>query len=127
MSMSMRQHLALRQARPRWRMLQVEVLELRMCPAVQVQYAVTQDWGSGFQAQMSLVNNQTTSLAPWQLAFDYTPSITSIWDARIISHVGNHYVIGGADWNKTVAAGGSVSFGFIGSPGHVTAGPANIV
>ena len=52
-------------------------------------------------------------------------SITSIWDATIVSHTGNHYVIGNAGWNSTIPAGGTASFGFNGSPGNVTIVPTN--
>jgi chitinase len=74
---------------------------------------------------MSLVNQQTTSVGNWQLAFDYPASIDNIWNATILSHSGNHYVIGNAGWNSTLPAGRSVSFGFNASPGHTTATPAN--
>jgi chitinase len=111
----------IRRARPGF-----EVLEDRSVPAgVLVNYAVNSDWGSGFQAQMSLVNQETTSVNNWQLAFDYAASIDNIWNATVISHSGTHYVIGNAGWNSSVPAGGSVSFGFIASPGHTTATPSN--
>jgi hypothetical protein len=101
-------------------------LEERSVPAgVLATYAVTQDWGSGFQAQMSLVNQQTTPINNWQLAFDYPAGIGAIWDATVVSHAGTHYVVGSAGWNSTLPAGGSVSFGFNASPGHTTATPAN--
>lgn len=97
----------------------LEVLEDRMVPAgVSVQYAVTQDWGSGFQAQVKLTNSQTVNVNDWKLEFDYSPSISTIWDARIVSHTGTHYVIGNAGWNSTLAAGGMAAFGFIGNPGN---------
>ncbi len=111
--------------RPR---LEVERLEDRLTPssAPSVQFAVSQDWGTGFQAGVTLTN--PAGAAPvnnWQLAFDYTPQITSIWDATILSHSGSHYLIGNAGWNSTLASGGSVSFGFNGSPGNTKATPAN--
>ena len=52
---------ALRRARtatpPRRRPLGLERLEERAVPAVVASYAVTQDWGTGFQAQVQLVND----------------------------------------------------------------------
>lgn len=108
--------------------LRVEQLEVRDVPAgVVASYAVTQDWGSGFQGQVRLDNQQTSNVANWRLEFDYTASISSIWDARIVSHVGNHYVIESAGWNSTLTAGGSVSFGFVASPGNSPSAPANYV
>lgn len=105
-----------------------EMLEVRSVPSgVTASFAVTQDWGSGFQAALSLVNNQSSSVTNWRLEFDYGASIDSIWDATIVSRTGTHYVVAGAGWNNTIAAGATVSFGFNGSPGHTTAAPANYV
>ncbi|MHC5542977.1 cellulose binding domain-containing protein, partial [Singulisphaera rosea] len=103
-----------------------EALEVRRVPAgTTASFSVAQDWGTGFQASINLANSQATSVNNWVLQFDYSASIDSIWNASIVSHVGNHYVIQGADWNNTIPANGSVSFGFNGSPGHTTAAPTN--
>jgi hypothetical protein len=88
-------------------------------------FAVTNDWGSGYQAQVTLNNQQTTSVANWKLEFDMPSNITSLWDGQISSHTGNHYVIVGANWNKDLAAGGSLSFGFVASPGGKPVAPTN--
>lgn len=97
------------------RRLCLEALEERLVPsaAVLANYAVSNDWGSGLQAQITLTNNQATSVPNWNLSFDYTGNITSIWDAKIVSHVGTHYVIGGAAWSSTLGANASQAFGFV--------------
>lgn len=106
--------------------LEIENLETREVPAgIVASYAVTQDWGSGFQAQVRLNNQQTTAVGSWRLEFDYAASISNIWDARIVSHVANHYIIESAGWNSTLAAGGTVSFGFVASPGNSPPAPSN--
>lgn len=106
--------------------LGIEALEERAVPAgVVASYAVTQDWGSGFQAQVRLDNQQAVNVPNWRLDFDFAPSITSIWDAQVVSHVGTHYVVTNAGWNSALAAGGTVSFGFVANPGLPTAAPAN--
>lgn len=103
-----------------------EALEVRRVPAgATASFSVAQDWGTGFQASINLTNTQATSLDNWVLQFDYAASIDSIWNASIVSHVGNRYVIQGAAWNNTIPANSSVSFGFNGSPGHTTAAPTN--
>jgi aryl-phospho-beta-D-glucosidase BglC (GH1 family) len=84
------------------------------------QFSVQNDWGSGFTANVSVTNNGTTPINGWTLEFDSPVNITNIWNAVIVSHVGNHYVIQNASWNATIAAGGSVTFGFQGSPGGIT-------
>jgi len=88
-------------------------------------FAVTNDWGSGYQAQITLNNQQSTSVTNWKLEFDMPSNITSLWDGQISSHTGNHYVIVGANWNKDLAAGGSLSFGFVASPGGKPVAPTN--
>jgi aryl-phospho-beta-D-glucosidase BglC (GH1 family) len=92
-----------------------------------VTFTDVNDWGSGFTGNISITNLGTTAINGWTLQFDFAPSISSIWNAVIISHTGNHYVIGNASYNATIAAGQSVSFGFNASPGNVTVGPANYV
>jgi hypothetical protein len=83
-----------------------ESLEPRtlLAGTVLADYAVTQNWGSGFQSQITLANQQTTSVSNWTLEFDYGASISSIWDGEITSHVGTHYVVTNAGWNSMLAA-----------------------
>lgn len=105
--------------------LGIEFLEDRLSPA-QVAFAITQDWGSGFQGQLAITNALTDpAVADWQLEFDYDAQVNSIWDARIVSHVQSHYVVANAGWNSTLVPGGSVSFGFVASPGSTFLQPAN--
>ncbi|HWB00461.1 MAG TPA: cellulose binding domain-containing protein [Pirellulales bacterium] len=90
-------------------------------------FQVLTDWGSGFTGQISISNTSAAAVNNWQLAFDFAGQITSIWDATIVSHSGNHYVVQNAGWNSSIAAGGTASFGFNGSPGNVTVTPTNYV
>ncbi|MFO0958393.1 MAG: cellulose binding domain-containing protein [Isosphaeraceae bacterium] len=87
-------------------------------------FQLVQDWGSGLQGSIA-VSNTGPAVPGWRLEFDYAPNITSIWDGRILAHAGTHYTIGGSGWNDALAAGGSVSFGFVAAPGGSGAVPAN--
>ena len=103
----------------------VEMLETRsMLSGVSAAMAVTSDWGSGFQGQIQLTNTQATSVSNWKLEFDYAATISSIWDAQIVSHTGSHYVIQGVTWDQTLPAQGNVTFGFVAS-GSSAAIPTN--
>jgi chitinase len=93
---------------------------------IPVTFAVTNDWGTGFQASMTITNHQTTPINNWTLEFDWDRNITQIWNAVIVNHVGNHYVIQPLSWDQTIAPGASISFGFLGNPGNVTNQPTNI-
>src|SRR4051812_35793399 len=58
---------------------------------VTVQYITVQDWGTGFQGQVTINNlgdGVTKGITNWTLEFDLGVSITSIFDATILSHTG---------------------------------------
>ena len=79
-------------------------------------YDIVSNWGSGFTASMA-VGAGSAALNGWTVEFDASFNITSIWNATIVSHVGNHYVVRNADWNGNVAGGKETSFGFQATPG----------
>jgi len=95
-------------------------------PVSAVAFLKRDDWGSGFVADMTIKNTGTTAMNGWTLEFDLAADITNIWNAEIVSRVGNHYVIRAASWNGNIPAGGSVSFGFQGTPGLGSMLPTNI-
>jgi aryl-phospho-beta-D-glucosidase BglC (GH1 family) len=72
----------------------------------------TNDWEAGFIGSLTVTNLGTTSVGPWTVTFDLNETITNIWDAAIVSHVGTRYTISGLSWDDAIAAGASVSFGF---------------
>ena len=92
-----------------------------------VNFTVTNDWGTGFQAAMSIQNLGTTTIPSWKLEFDFPYNLTQIWNAQIDSHVGNHYVISNLSFNASIAPGAIQSFGFLGAPGSVSTKPANFI
>ncbi|MDO9713754.1 Calx-beta domain-containing protein [Paracraurococcus lichenis] len=76
-----------------------------------VTYAASNDWGTGFTADVK-VTAGTSVLNGWMIEFDAPFTITNIWNADLVSHSGDHYIIRNASWSGTVAATSSVSFGF---------------
>ncbi|MDE1569445.1 Calx-beta domain-containing protein [Aquabacter sp. P-9] len=89
-----------------------------------VDYVVRDDWGAGFVADMK-VEAGPGGLKGWTVEFDAAFTITNIWNAVIVSHVGNHYVIKNASWNGTLGAGKQAAFGFqanSGAAGHDASG-----
>ncbi len=95
----------------------LELLEDRLTPTVN--FGVVNDWGSGFQAQITVTDNLPTPMANWSLSFSFDHSISNIWNGVISSHSGNQYVVGNAGYNSTIAPGQSVTIGFLGTPGFV--------
>ena len=81
-----------------------------------VGYTVSDNWGAGFVGKMQVAAGDT-ALKGWTVEFDAAFAITSIWNAEIVSHVGNHYVIKNVAYNGTVGANQETSFGFQAMPG----------
>lgn len=92
-----------------------------------VEFVVTSDWGSGFNADFKIRNLGNDIWNGWTLEFEFEHPIASIWNAKLVSKSGNHYVIQNESWNGSVAPGGDVSFGIGGSPGNVLRGPIDYV
>lgn len=101
--------------------LDIDRLEDRSVPAAHAIYSVTENWGSGFQGQVELTNDGTAAVAFSNLQFSLSANITSIWDANMVSHTGNHYTVTNSGWDASIPAGGSVSFGFIATAVGATA------
>ena len=76
------------------------------------------DWGSGFVGQITIANTAISDISGWTIAFDLPESITNIWNAKIVSHVGTHYVVSAESWDNVIKAGGTVSVGFQASGGN---------
>jgi len=109
-----------RAGRRTWGLLHFDTLESREVPAgITVDYTTVQDWGSGAQVQIRLTNPGPTSVPRWPLAFDFSANISSMWDAHVVSHVGNHYVVAGEAWDADLPAGGALTLGFVANPGGV--------
>lgn len=102
-----------------------EAPELRLKSSSDVEFAITNDWGTGYGASVTLFNRSATPLKNWVVEWDFASTITDIWNARIDSHAGQHYRLKPETWNATIPAGGSVSFGFNGAPG-IPGTPLNI-
>jgi alpha-L-arabinofuranosidase len=92
-----------------------------------VLYSLVNSWNTGFQASITITNTGTTTITNWTLQFDFAATITQIWDGTIQSYSGTHYVIGNAGYNRSIAPGKSVTFGFLGSPGGAPLAPSNYV
>ena len=84
-----------------------------------------ESWNGGLEGKIAVTNDLSQTLNPWRIEFDYDRMITDIWDAKLISHGGNHYVIESVSYNKSLAIGQTVTFGFVASGGSGT--PRNYI
>ncbi|MEU5986016.1 glycoside hydrolase family 48 protein [Streptomyces sp. NPDC047434] len=83
--------------------------------AVAVQCSVdyrTNDWGSGFTADVTLTNRSTTALDGWTLGYAYTgdQKLTNGWNGTW-TQSGKTVSVTHAGWNRTVAPGAAVTAG----------------
>ncbi|MEU7974501.1 cellulase family glycosylhydrolase [Micromonospora sp. NPDC049089] len=77
-------------------------------------FSVTNNWGNGYQGQVTVTNNTSAQITSWRVEFDL-PAGTSInqsWNAEQTTS-GSHYTFTNVVWNGTLGAGASTSFGFL--------------
>jgi hypothetical protein len=72
------------------------------------------DWGTGYQAKYTIANGTSSTVTSWRVEFDLAAgsSLGSFWDA-LMTQTGTHVVATNRDYNGTIAAGSSTSFGFL--------------
>jgi len=76
-------------------------------------FSVEKSWDGGFVGYLTFENFTATPLKNWKFQFTAPFAIGDIWDADIVRKQGNRYTVSNVDWNKTVAAGDRISFGFV--------------
>ncbi len=84
----------------------------------QVTYDVTQGWGNGFIADLSVTNTGPDPIDGWTLGFTFpasTESLSSGWNGTWTA-TGQAVTVTSLSWNATLAANGgnTVSLGFVG-------------
>jgi Cellulose binding domain/Fibronectin type III domain len=82
-----------------------------------VHYAINSSWGGGFNAAITMTNNGSTAINPWQLTFTLPAgeAVQGGWDGTW-SQSGQQVTVSAASWNSTIAAnGGTVSIGYNGT------------
>lgn len=74
---------------------------------------MTNDWGSGFQADVTITNNGSP-INGWDLTWSFPggQSVSQMWNAEFVGSGASNL-----SWNASIGTGASVSFGFLGSPG----------
>jgi hypothetical protein len=79
-------------------------------------FAKTADWGSGWQATVTISNGGSAAMTSWTVAFDLPAGTTvgNYWDAQLTA-TGDRHVFTGREFNASVASGGTVTFGMVGA------------
>ncbi|MFI1440800.1 cellulose binding domain-containing protein [Streptomyces fructofermentans] len=92
-------------------------------PAVcHARYDLVNEWPDGFQATVTM--RSVYALDTWQVTWKYLDGqrVTQMWDGTV-GQSGSRVTARAADYNKSVAAGGSFVMGFIGSWQHGNSAP----
>ena len=83
-----------------------------------VDYKITEDWGDGYKAAVTITNNKATAIEDWRLTFSYGDNlITQMWNAVILNNTDGTYQLGCETYNQNIAPGASITFGFMVEPG----------
>ena len=79
-------------------------------------YRVTGQWQGGFQAEVTVTNTRSTTLAGWTVTWTLTSGqrITNLWNGTL-STSGSAVTVRNASYNGAVPPGGSTTFGFVAS------------
>jgi cellulase/cellobiase CelA1 len=77
--------------------------------------SVSHAWQTGFIAHFTIANSSSVPLTDWKLEFDLPPgeSVSHTWNSAL-AQSGTHYVLGPANWNRSIAPGSSATGGFRG-------------
>ncbi|MEH0447181.1 MULTISPECIES: cellulose-binding domain-containing protein [unclassified Streptomyces] len=82
--------------------------------ACEVQYDLVNQWPDGFQATVTVTTDH--ALDAWRVAWSFRDGqrVDQMWDASLAQD-GSRVTATAADYNRTVAANGTLTFGFLAS------------
>ena len=110
-------------------LLRVESLESRAVPTVTslsgreggassatatVLQTIRNDWGTGQTDDIIVRNTGASTMNGWTVEFDADFGLTGLWDARLVSHSGSHYVFKNLPNSSKAVINprGQITFGF---------------
>lgn len=80
---------------------------------VNVSYQVTTNWGTGYNANITIKNNGATPINGWNLSMNIAGQVTSLWNAENYSQVGGMLTANATNgfWNGIIAPNASITMG----------------
>ena len=81
---------------------------------VEVRWALTDDWASGFQASAEVTNHSASPLDPWQVHLTYQQQVNSVWDGTYAPET-DGFSVAGPSWSKSLQPGATAKFGLVGN------------
>ncbi len=78
--------------------------------ACTVSYSVTNDWGNGFQAEVSITNNTQTAINGWSLTWSFAGNqrVYDLWNGKV-SQSGKTVTVKNETWNPKLAGGATLN------------------
>ena len=111
----------------------VAILGLAIIPvahaaAATATLSVEHTWQTGFIAHFTVTNSSMVPLSDWKIEFDLPvgEGVSHTWNSTF-TQSGTHYVLTPANWNRTIAPGGSATGGFRGVLSGSYVPPSNCV
>lgn len=77
-----------------------------------VTFSLVGQWEGGYNANVKIENTGDSIIHNWYICYDSYNVISDIWNAQVHSYESNQYIIKNADWNRDIAVGESVEFGY---------------
>lgn len=81
----------------------------------EVEYRIDAQWEGHYNASVIIYNTGGSVIDNWCISFQSQDGIENIYNAVILEHQEDHYMIKNAQYNQDIEAGGSISFGFTAS------------
>lgn len=78
----------------------------------ETEYRIVDQWENYANIEVELYNHTSEDIEDWNVSFDFSGSIETIWNADMISNTNGCYRIGNKTYNATIHPGQSTKFGF---------------
>lgn len=89
-------------------------------------YGVNPLENGSFIGMITIQNQSDKQISDWQLSFSYNNSISTIWDAEILSHNNGDYIIKNPQYAQNISPNECASFCFIVTDGSINESITNI-
>jgi hypothetical protein len=90
----------------------------KVCTAT---YAVTGQWGGGFQGAVTVRNSGSSAITGWRVTWTFAngQTITQLWDGNLTAN-GPNIAVTNKDYNGSIAVNATRGFGLLGTWNNVT-------
>lgn len=85
-----------------------------------ISYATNSFNDTGFIGMVTIQNISNKQIDDWQLSFSFQNNIDDIWDAEILLHEDNNYIIKNPQYNQNIPPNQSISFYFTVNNGNIS-------